>query len=326
LMVSNTDTTGWGGPNVDNKYLRARIDGASTYVLSGNVADLREIAIQTNKGDMHMGKIGASETFDLSKLTLDEAGNFSVRISPDPQQGDWIAQGEDHTILSIRAYYLDWAARDSSVFYLVKEGKEGLAPPPLSEAEAATRLGNAAHWIESNVVGWNKWLKLATLNATPNEPGEPRSVGGGSSTLLYGSVPFSLDPGTALVVEVDDPQASYFSFQTYRYGWFDAGDFANRQTSINSHQAHRGSDGKIRFVASSQDPGVPNWIDLEGRPSGLIVYRYMNAKNAQPPRVAVVPDTEVREQLPADTPIVGEDERRSAIAVRQRHVRWRFHN
>jgi hypothetical protein len=34
LMVSNTDTTGWGGPNVDNKYLRAKINGQSTYLWS----------------------------------------------------------------------------------------------------------------------------------------------------------------------------------------------------------------------------------------------------------------------------------------------------
>ena len=53
LMVSNTDSTGWGGPNVDNKYYRARIDGDSTYTLRGNVDSLYDIAIQANKGDMH---------------------------------------------------------------------------------------------------------------------------------------------------------------------------------------------------------------------------------------------------------------------------------
>ena len=129
-----------------------------------------------------------------------------------------------------------------------------------------------------------------------------------------------------MVIEVEDPRARYFSFQTYRLGWYDAGDYANRQTSLNQHQSHVGSDGKIRFVASSIDPGVPNWIDTEGRSEGLIVFRYIGAENPQTPRVSLVLEREVRSLFPEDTPVVSEAERREEIAVRQRHVQHRFHN
>ena len=326
LLVNNTDTSGWGGPNVDNKYLRGRIDGDSTYTLTGNIGQLYDLAIQTNKGDLHMGQVGASQTLDMSELVVDEQGNFIVTISPDPHSVNWIQQGPDHTILSIRAYYVDWDKHGSGRFHLVKDGNEGAAPPALSEKEAAQRLANAAHWIETNIIGWDKWLKLALINAEDNAATGPRTVGGGSSTMLYGGIPFSLQQDEALIIEVEDPLADYFSFQTYTYGWFDAGDYANHQTSLNSAQSQFDSDGKIRFVVSAEDPGVPNWIDTEERKTGVITYRYMRAKSPNQPKVTLVPYSQIHSFLLADTPNVTKNERKKAIAARQKHVQHRFHN
>ncbi len=326
LLVNNTDTSGWGGPNVDNKYLRGRIDGKSTYILTGNIAGLEDIAVQSSKGDLHMGQIGASATLDLSTLSISDNGDFTITISPDQHTGNWIKQGEDHTILSIRAYYYDWTKHRDGIFYLVKDGNQGLAPATLTEAEAAQRLANATHWIETGLVGWDKWLKLALAGAEDNVANGPRTVGGGSSTLLYGSVPFAMEADQAMIIEVEDPQASYYSFQTYTYSWFDAGDYANKQTSLNHRQTKTDGDGKIRFVASIQDPGVANWIDLEDRNRGMITFRYMNAKNPQQPVVILVPFSEIKSHLPADTATVSEEERKSAIAIRQKHVQHRFHN
>jgi hypothetical protein len=34
-------------------------------------------------------------------------------------------------------------------------------------------------------------------------------------------------------------------------------------------------DGSFRIVLSHQNPGVPNWLDTEGRPFGLVFWRYM---------------------------------------------------
>ena len=326
LMISNTDSTGWGGPNVDNKYHRARIDAASTYTLAGNVKSLHDIAIQTSVGDMHQGKVGTSETMDLSRLTVDDDGNFLLKISPEPQEGDWIQQRSEDTILSIRSYFADWEQGEIGQFYLAKDGSEGVAPVPLTEPEAAARLGRAASWIEANIVGWNRWFRTALMAAEDNVPMAPTLMDGGSSSLLYGGIVMDLPDGMAMVMEIEDPRADYFSFQTYRLGWYNAGDFANRQTSLNQHQAHVDSDGKIRFVASAEDPGVPNWLDTEGRSDGLIVFRYIRAENPQLPEVRVVPREEVASLLPDDTPQVSAEDRRATIAMRQRHVQHRYHN
>jgi hypothetical protein len=326
LMISNTDTTGWGAPNVDNKYYRARIEGTSTYTLYGNVPSLFEIAIQTSRGDIHQGQAGASETIDLSRLTLDEDGNFTLTISPDPRSGDWLPLNPEHTILSIRTYLVDWKSTDFAKFHLVKEGMAGVASPPLSELEASARLGRAASWIEANIVGWNRWFNTALLGAEDNQPVAPQFVAGGSSTLLYGGIPLRLDEGMAAVIEIDNPNATYFSFQTYPRGWYHPGDFANRQTSLNQLQTHVGTDGKIRFVASAIDPGLPNWLDTEGRNDPLIFFRYIKAEDQSLPEVTIVPQEEVSSLLPGDTPEVDAEERRATISMRQRHVQHRYHN
>ena len=129
-----------------------------------------------------------------------------------------------------------------------------------------------------------------------------------------------------MLVELPDPQATYFSLQTYTHGWFAPGDYANRQTSLNNTQLLADSDNVYRIVLSAQDPGVANWIDTEGRSRGLLVYRYMQALTPETPSVQLLSLDELSERLPSDTARVDESERRAAISIRQKHIQHRFHN
>jgi hypothetical protein len=36
-------------------------------------------------------------------------------------------------------------------------------------------------------------------------------------------------------------------------------------------------DGSFRVVIAHRDPGMPNWLDTEGRPFGLVFWRYFLA-------------------------------------------------
>jgi hypothetical protein len=326
LMVINTDTTGWGGPNVDNKYIRAKIQGGNTYRLSGNLDGVRDIAIQTSLGDLHMGEIGSSETLDKSALTVDAQGRFSLTISPRRQEGDWMPLAEDHTNLSIRVYLADWANDAGGEFYLIKVGNEGLSPQILTEEVVAQRLDNAASWIEGSLIGWNRWMKAALITDKVNEANGVRSVGGGSSNMLYGGIPFDLNQDEAMVIEVTPPTVAYWSFQTYTHAWFDAGDYAHRTTSINMEQAHLSPDGRVWLVLAHEDPGVPNWLDTEGRQEAIITHRWMMAEGEPELRVKVVQFSDLHDHLPAKIPRVNAEERRNQIEIRQRHVQHRFHN
>ncbi len=65
-------------------------------------------------------------------------------------------------------------------------------------------------------------------------------------------------------------------------------DYSNRQISLNRKQTTLESDGSFKIVIAHEDPGVPNWIDTEGRPLGIVFWRYM-----LPAGEIVRPDAEV---------------------------------
>ena len=52
-------------------------------------------------------------------------------------------------------------------------------------------------------------------------------------------------------------------------------DYAHRRVSLNRVQTVIEDDGSFRIILSHQNPGVPNWLDTEGRPFGLVFWRYM---------------------------------------------------
>ena len=46
------------------------------------------------------------------------------------------------------------------------------------------------------------------------------------------------------------------------------------QTVPDRAQGGDGDDGSFTVVVAHRDPGVPNWLTTEGRPFGLVFWRY----------------------------------------------------
>ena len=97
----------------------------------------------------------------------------------------------------------------------------------------------------------------------------------------------------------------------------------NRQSSLNDSQAHIDSDGKARFVISRLDPGVPNWLDKADYPWGMIQMRWNRASDYPDPTIKKVPFADVRQHLPADTPVVTPAERIEQLRVRREGAQLR---
>ncbi|MBJ18463.1 MAG: hypothetical protein CL933_03470 [Deltaproteobacteria bacterium] len=51
-------------------------------------------------------------------------------------------------------------------------------------------------------------------------------------------------------------------------------DYARRQTSLNRAQTALEPDGSFRMIVAHEDPGLPNWIDTEGRLTGTMFWRF----------------------------------------------------
>jgi hypothetical protein len=104
-------------------------------------------------------------------------------------------------------------------------------------------------------------------------------------------------------------------------------DYANHVTSLNGFQAQPDPDGMLRYVVAHTDPGVPNWLDTTGCPTGFMTVRwtYPTQQDDLPKvNVSKLPLVEVRQHLPATTRVVSADERKEQIRIRQDHVQRRY--
>jgi hypothetical protein len=95
-------------------------------------------------------------------------------------------------------------------------------------------------------------------------------------------------------------------------------------TSLSGHQTRVDDDGRFRIVVSARDPGVQNWLDTEGRPTGMVSYRWVFADDAPAPTTTVVPLADVRDHLPTDTPSFPAEERATQIESRRAAIARRF--
>ena len=319
------DVTKWGGPNTDNNYLRCSIDPAGLYRLTAEVTGCRDAIFWLHEGDMQLGRYGVFSECALRDLSLDD-GRLEVMIGPERPAGaaNWMATDPEARYLGIRVYVCDWNADAVPDFYIERLDRPADRPERLTVDRMAAALQEAAEWVETSVPYWLRFIEGVRQRNGDNVLTPPMPARGGADNIDYGGGFWNLGDDEAWLITFEPPEAFTWSIQTHTWPWFESGDLAHAQTSLNDTQAHTDSDGSVRAVVCHRDPGVPNWIDTEGRPLGMCVYRWVGASEAPAAEGAVVPLAELRGHLPADHPTVTPDERRRVQDARRRGVHRRF--
>ena len=318
------DVVKWGGPNADNHYLRAKVDPRATYRLSLDTRDLRELILSTPEGEMQLDQYRVFTERSLADLDVGQGGTLEVILSPDEHPGNWVPLHPETDHVLVRLYVADWDRDEAPPIFIERIGNEGLAPARLEPATVEAALDHAATWIERTVVYWMRFLSLRRAGARDNVLSPPQSVPGGAADILYGAGWWKLAPDEALLIECAAPAARYWSFLLYSAPWFESLDIANRSTSLSSEQMQIDEDGRFRLAVASIDPEIPNWLDTEGRPDGLVSYRYVWSSDAPVPTSRVVKTASLRAHLPAFTPTFAAAARRDQIARRRRAIARRF--
>lgn len=313
----------WGGPNPDNVYLRCAIDPTATYRVWADLTGVREVLISIVEGDMHLGQFGVYGERALHDLPIATDGSFEMRIGPDVRRAGDLRTDPAARMLLIRQYQYDWEHDRVAAFHIERldtRGEPDAKPAPAAVAGALTR---AATWVERSLHGWGEYVHRNT-GAPPNAIGPPVTPPGGAPHIAYGGGRWALTPHEALVVTTDAPDADYWVWVAHRDHWFDSGDFASRQTSLNHTQAHVDGDGRVRFVVAHRDPGAPNWIDTSGNETGMLAYRLIGARTRPVPETTVVAFDAVRHHLPPDHPHLDDATRRDRLARRRAAVLARY--
>jgi hypothetical protein len=313
----------WGGPNPDNVYTRAAIDPAATYRVWGDVAGVRAALFSLVDGDMHLAKFGVFSECTLADLEIAPDGTVELWISPERHEGNWIASHPDARMFLVRQYLCDWQHDRAATLTIERVDASG-APARFAASDLVPALERAATWVEKSMDYWCTYVERARGSLAHNEIAPPGTPRGGAPTIAYGAGWWDLAPDEALLITTDIPDADYWGWTVHHRYRLDSGDFAGRQTSLNMAQAVADADERFRFVVAHTDPGVPNWIDTERQPEGMLVYRSIGTRSRPTPEARVVPLAAVREHLPSTHPVVDPDQRRAQLAQRRAAVLSRY--
>jgi hypothetical protein len=323
FMRQNDLVTQWGGPNADNVYRHARIDPSLRYRIRGRMHGCEDFILALRAGFMHQAKWGTLGEHTASDLGIGRGDEFEILLGGDEPGA--LPIPDDVVMVSIREYYLDWAAEEPAFFTI--ECLDTPAPlPRRTGEEVAARFAEAAAGVEVSMAYWNRYMTEERGKRTDNAFAGSFKLDKGLSAARYGFCFFDLDPDEALIVETDKPEARYWSLQLYVPDWFEIVDPVERITSLNHTQCTVSSDGRLRAVVAHADPGVANWLDTGGRRTGLCMLRWFwpTGDGAPEPVGRVVPLGEVAAALPADHPRVSPDERAAVLAARRTHLAHRF--
>jgi len=320
-----------GGPDPDYVYSTMEVDPNGVYRISGYRGTTRFVEITQQEFDMLspslMQQAGTplQVTNDLDELELDADGYFSVILSaqrPHGYRGDWWVLDPRTSRLLMRRCSCDWN-REIDARVAVNRLDDGGAD--LSPAEIARRFSDMAAWIEGMIDFDMKLVRYYRQHHGINvllRSTKIDEMGGLPKQAYYDGI-HEIDDDEALIVETALPKESRYWQILVADDRFATVDWVNRQSSLNDVQARLDSDGRFRAVISTQDPGVPNWLDKADFPWGIIQMRFNRASDFPEATVTKVPVAQVRQYLPEDTPVVTPNERQEQLRIRREGAQLR---
>ena len=177
----------------------------------------------------------------------------------------------------------------------VLSGTPPASPPRPSDASVAAGIRRVAALVRELTVDrppTGQSQPRSWISRVPNQfppPGKPGDLGLAAFDAAYAMAPFLIGPDEALVIRARWPQCRYANvclwnrhLQTF--------DYASRSISLNRAQTVADADGRFTAVISHTHPGTPNWLDTEGRPFGIVYWRFMLPEGEiETPQAELVP-------------------------------------
>jgi hypothetical protein len=315
--TSTDDILTWGMECPDCVYLRATLRDGETYRLFGNRGTARYVGLQTMDG------ISSTTNCLVDDLDVDPDGNFEAILSADEHEGNWLRVQGDHPTLVVRHFFYDWDTEKPSSLQIERIGA-GAEPEDRSvdlDIAVSRQLYALGEFVHDNLKFFLDFNAGPPVNGFM-PPVDRTAIGAAAENRpVIGR--FELEPDEALILEVEPPKGVYWSYSLGNQ-WWETIHYGRHQSSLNAHQANIDSDGILRVVVSSRDPGVANWLDAAGHSNGAMILRCVRTETAPTPTARVIKFADIESVLPADTKRVTAQERARIIEARRRAVHERF--
>ncbi len=280
-----------GADNPDNFYQNATVDGRLEYRISGTRGTVHYLGFSTKAGGYgSTGGLAPTGFLDSTGLQVDPDGRFEVIVSATPHAGNWLPMSEASSMLIVRQTFLD-RPRERRAELTIAGHPTPTAPRPLDLATVATRLANAARFVEGTARVFADWAAefAAHPNVLPRQDQQRYLAAGGDPSIHYYHGYYRLGPGEALVVEVPRvPPCESWNLQINNH-WMESIDYRYHRAHVNKHTAVYGADGSCAIVIAARDPGRPNWLDIAGHAEGSMCFRWIGASEIVDPTTRVVP-------------------------------------
>lgn len=278
------------GDNPDSLYYFAPVRADRSYRIAGNVggATFTSFTVEGGSSEGHAARASLAALAD-DDMEIAEDGSYEITVSrKKPARGNWLQLKEGAGQISTRHYHETKACIAANDQAAMRIHIECLDAKPLAPYEGDARVADRLRWV-TNFVREHGAMSLAPtqdrgipwFSLTPNVHNAPGQwLGGadeggyGNTHAWYASAFYELAPDEALLIEGRFPTCRFANVVLWNQ-FMQTYDFANRTISFNRQQIRYEKDGSFRLVVAHEDPGVPNWLDTEGRPAGQIYWRYV---------------------------------------------------
>ena len=291
------------GDNPDAVYYGAIVDPAGSYRIRGNVhgACYTSYSVETGAQDGHLSK-GVISTLNDTEFDVAADGSYEIIASPDPQPRNWLRLEPGAGSITTRHYW-EWERNVASdpTFHvpLVIEPLEDPGPaPPMDDAAIAAGIHRVINFVRGATIDFPdlppevmpSWVSNE-INAFDNSAYEESNteIGYAAADNAYLQTRYDLGPDQALVMRGRFPRCRFANVVIWNHR-LQTPPYRYRQVSLNRNQIQYEADGSYRIVVAHRDPGVPNWIDAAGLPTGMIFWRFLLPQEPTLPVEAEVVD------------------------------------
>ena len=293
------------GDNADALYYTAPVRDDLVYSVKGNVVGTVYLSLTVETGSQDAGySDDVAGVINQESFDVDANGDFEVIFGGPKRERNWFPLAKNAAELIVRAYFekaLPRAADVNTVVPLTIQQLHSVDPPdPWNDESVAAGFNRAINFVRTRTLDFPKpgeapqpaWV--SPIPNTFNAPETPQGIGYAATDAKYSMAPYVLAPDEALVITGRWPDAAFGNvclwtryMQTY--------DYAHRSVSRNRANTVLEPDGSFRMVIAHEDPGLPNWLDTEGRSFGIVFWRFfLPTGDVETPRAEVVKVAELR--------------------------------
>ena len=285
------------GDNPDARYFTAVISDQYRYRIRGNLAGATytSFTLEMAAGELDAG-IGA--TLNDSQFKTDANGDFEIILSREKAGDNWMPLQKGVASITTRHYYERKLSINNDPLHHIPLMIENLDEVPPrdapSDAGIAAGIRRVTTFLKGTVIPMNTGIELPWVSRVPNTfnpivaDDSNEGVTYAARDNVYAMAPFVLGPNQALLIRGRFPKCRFANVVLFNR-FLQTLNYEERSISRNRAQTVLKEDGSFEMIVAHKDPGRPNWLDTEGRPYGIMFWRFQLAEEAiEPLRTEVI--------------------------------------